>query len=562
MGKIWPVSSSNFPVRILVIALLVLASGFFLAIQSLGRNALWHDEAEVATVAKNLISWGVPTVWDGNHFLPIAHDSSFHAPGPPYLFILQTWLMFYIAAGALVLFGPSLAGVRLPFVIIGLLALYVFYRLAHFFTQNRRASVIATTLLALSVQYHLLIRQARYYSPVFLFSLLSVYFFARWSFPAADKKQSRKFLVLYGISLLGLFHSHYLSFFSIIVGLVIYFCYQYGRRRITYRPMDFMMHPFILVNIFLIVLIVPWMLFVRQGLDIPRPTFSMVLSIPYSFLELLKKINRSAPLLIFLVGAGAIIAERARFSRLQLQKYLFLLFLLFLALFIVAVTTSFQLPPSINPEFRYVLAVFPLFFLFIAYAVHFLYVRSKLVGVLLLLLLVASNIFSLPIEAVFREDYWPLPASRLSVRSYLWDYVRYELLEGYTGPVDAVVDYLRGHIRVGDKAFISSEGVSVAFSLPQLEVDNDYTFEREVGRNFTPEDLLSYRWIVFREVCPIECIFGDEWRTAESLLKQHYNSIRLPVFDYIVQNREEISYHTFRTLDYEPRVVLYEKNGG
>ncbi len=557
-----PIRSFYSHVRTALITLIVLLSVFFFTIHSLGNNALWHDEAEVATVAKNVLSFGVPTVWDGYNFLPIAHDSSFHAPNPPYLFSLQTWLMFYVAAGGLLLFGPSVTAVRLPFVLIGLLALYVFYRLVRFLTEDVRVSLIATTLLGFSVQYDLLIRQARYYSLVFFFSLLSTYFFARCCFPVDRKKWSKKYLALYLLSLLSLFHSHYLSFFSILVGFVVYFIYQYGVRRITYRPMDFMMHPFIMVNIFLIVLIVPWMLFVRQGLDIPRPTFSMVLSIPYSFLELLKKINRSAPLLIFLVGAGAIIAERARFSRLQLQKYLFLLFLLFLALFIVAVTTSFQLPPSINPEFRYVLAVFPLFFLFIAYAVHFLYVRSKLVGVLLLLLLVASNIFSLPIEAVFREDYWPLPASRLSIRSYLWDYVRYELLEGYTGPVDAVVDYLRGHIRVGDKAFISSEGVSVAFSLPQLEVDNDYTFEREVGRNFTPEDLLSYRWIVFREVCPIECIFGDEWRTAESLLKQHYNSIRLPVFDYIVQNREEISYHTFRTLDYEPRVVLYEKNGG
>lgn len=550
----------SFGSRIIILSLYL--SVLFLSFYGLGRNSLWHDESEVAVIGRNILKFGIPVVWDGHSFLPIAHDSSFHSLSPPYLFKLQTWLMFYIAGFGMWILGPTIFAVRFPFVIIGLLSIYLFYKLTKFITTSVEISVIATLLISYSVQFLILIRQARYYSLVIFFSLLATYSFVRYCFTKSHPKYN-KFLVLFFASMLGLFHSHYLSFYAMFVGYFFFFSYFYGLRRTRLKIVQFITHPFIVAFFLLILATTPWLLFVRGYFPSSPLQLRALFQVPNSFVELVKKINRQVPFLLFGLGTYYTFSLKRIRSSTRRMKYIFLLIVIFSCIFAVAVTTSLRLPPSVHAEFRYTLAVFPLFFIFVAIVIDKAIKTSKFLGSFLLLGVLFTNIFSLPIESIVKEDYWPLTSSRLAVRSYIWEYIIYELLQGYIGPVDAIVNYIQPRMRSGDAVFASSEGVSLMFALPHLQVDNDYSLQRREGRDILVNDLLRYRWIIFRDVCFIECIFRDERAlSVETILEQNYNRVELSVFDYIVQNREEIPYHNFRTVDYEPRVVIYERKEG
>ena len=126
---------------------------------------------------------------------------------------VQVFLYFWVKV-----FGDSEAALRFPFVIAGIISVYLIYLV------GKRWFSISTGLLSALVlaflQFPILYSQlARPYSPGLMFSLLNVYF---WTLLIFDFKKHRPiFLVLgYSISTVLCMYTHYFSFlFAIIIGI-------------------------------------------------------------------------------------------------------------------------------------------------------------------------------------------------------------------------------------------------------------------------------------------------------------------------------------------------------
>ena len=140
----------------LVIWALILA-GTILRLIALGHKSFWLDEIASVTIARR--PW--PTLL---HFL--WHDEGNMAL---YYVLLKPWLHF----------GHGEAAVRLLSVIAGVVSIPLMYRLGSRLLGGTAATLIATLLAALSTCAIAVSQEARAYSFLVLFGLLSTYLFVR-----------------------------------------------------------------------------------------------------------------------------------------------------------------------------------------------------------------------------------------------------------------------------------------------------------------------------------------------------------------------------------------------
>src|SRR5438445_10718984 len=105
-----------------VAGLLILAAALILP--NLEDHYLWDDEAETALLAKNILRFGVPVAWDGASLISQECGSDYDAN---YLWLQTPWLPIYLTAASLSVFGASAFAARLPFALLGLLAVPSMY---------------------------------------------------------------------------------------------------------------------------------------------------------------------------------------------------------------------------------------------------------------------------------------------------------------------------------------------------------------------------------------------------------------------------------------------------
>src|SRR5262249_2354985 len=140
-----PVSSVKDPCLYAVLAL-----GAVLIFWNLGERYLWQDEAETALLAKSILLTGLPTACDGKNVISQELSREF---GPDYLWRWSPWLQFYLAAGSFALFGPNTLSARLPFAVLGLLAIPLTYWLARRFLGCVNIARLSSLILATSVPF-------------------------------------------------------------------------------------------------------------------------------------------------------------------------------------------------------------------------------------------------------------------------------------------------------------------------------------------------------------------------------------------------------------------------
>lgn len=185
----------------------------YLAFKNLSSAHLWDDEAEVAIFGKNLLNFGKLTGWDGRNLFAFSNgttlDANMHSTQPP--------LMFFVAAASFKLFGVSTWSARLPFALIGVLSLLVFWQIikteldaaagptpaaSRIFS---RAQLYCFASLCLSTSFLLFIRNSRYYSLAIFFSLVTYYFYHR-----ALKNPGLRYAIAVGLCATALFYAHFL----------------------------------------------------------------------------------------------------------------------------------------------------------------------------------------------------------------------------------------------------------------------------------------------------------------------------------------------------------------
>jgi 4-amino-4-deoxy-L-arabinose transferase-like glycosyltransferase len=167
----------------------------------LDHTYLWDDESLVGIIASNLLKTGHLTGWDGRNLLAFRNGALLDDNLRP----INSPLDFYVAAGSMALLGKSTFAVRLPFLLAGLAALGVFWRLVRRELPTGPAGLYALALLALSPAYLLNIRQCRYYA---LAALLPVAMF--WAYRRCLDRGRLRYFLLLGVLTALLFYANYL----------------------------------------------------------------------------------------------------------------------------------------------------------------------------------------------------------------------------------------------------------------------------------------------------------------------------------------------------------------
>ena len=151
----------------------IAACVLFVAVGVLGflrldNTPFWDDEAYVGIYARNYLTTGKLTGWDGRNLASFRNggvmDQNLITVNPP--------LDCLVGALSFRLLGQSTWSGRFPFVVAGLIALGVFALIVRRdFHEHPVLSLYALAVLGLSVVFLLNIRQCRYYSLGLLFAL-------------------------------------------------------------------------------------------------------------------------------------------------------------------------------------------------------------------------------------------------------------------------------------------------------------------------------------------------------------------------------------------------------
>jgi hypothetical protein len=194
-----------------------------------------------------------------------------------------------------------------------------------------------------------------------------------------------------------------------------------------------------------------------------------------------------------------------------------------LALFIAVNITVLTLavPASF---FRYLAPVIPVLYLLVARTLMGFSAIQNAIGGVIIAILIFSN--------------------------HLPEYL-YELTHNYKGPVKGIVSYLLKYGNSGDTVAITYEDLPLKF----------YTKMRVVG-GLTGEDLseaANARWMILRKY--VICARDNAVREylVEHVPWDKYEKIVIDYPDTPFENREELSWHFFKTAQDEDRVALYRR---
>ncbi|MBU0471414.1 MAG: glycosyltransferase family 39 protein, partial [Nanoarchaeota archaeon] len=235
------------------------------------------DEAEVYLVSQSIFEGGVPRGFYKlqlyeNAYLFESNSSMYEFEPTNYyksdLVLKKGWFPYYLTA-FVSLFGKSEFLLRFPFALISVISLFFFFKLSNLLF-NKRTAFIASFFYSISPSLLFYERVVRYYSPMLLFLILSLYFYVK-----AFKDCKRKDYFLGAISLTLLFYTNILIFLSLAIVLFIYWLVMKTgfSRELIYS------------TILAFVLIVPWLLgtgflwkFVSEPGSITEPVFQSIVA--------------------------------------------------------------------------------------------------------------------------------------------------------------------------------------------------------------------------------------------------------------------------------------------
>jgi len=193
----------------------------------LGNQLFWDDEANTAFFGRNLIELGRLTAFDGTNLLGYSYGGSLgedlgrelRVPGLPAC----------IAAGGMLLFGQTTFGARIMFVLAGVLSVGLCSLWLKRHLRRRFPWWLPAIILALSPAFLLYIRNCRYYSPGVLFTLLVLVFWAPGPSPpwlTRGWPAGRRRLLRYSgaiAAILLLLTTHYLNAAALLAVLPVFF---------------------------------------------------------------------------------------------------------------------------------------------------------------------------------------------------------------------------------------------------------------------------------------------------------------------------------------------------
>jgi 4-amino-4-deoxy-L-arabinose transferase-like glycosyltransferase len=507
-----------------VLVALGVVLGAVLIFAGLSQRYLWDDEAETALLAERVLRFGVPLAWDGASLVSQECGQDFDQN---YVWRQTPWLPIYVAAASFKLFGVSTFAARLPFALLGLLAVPSMYLLARRVFNDWTTALLAAASLLFSVPFLLHVRQCRYYSLAIFASIWILYFFF------SLRERPRLAAAGLAVSLTMLLHTSQLLFFGAVAGLVLGFLVAWFDRAAL---------PWLAAGLAAsVALNFPWLL----GSDLGGKSGNLLSlnSAAIYLTSLIWYVTRieSYAFSALLLGAALVVAVAMKWTRIDLAAPETRA-CLFLVAFTVAHVVVVALVPFVF--FRYALTLLPVLALLQARIIRVIGQGSRALAaaVLLLALLIDRG------DLVF--------AGRFTIT--LYKYVD-EIIHHVPGPIEGIVTYLKDAARPGDRVFISYGDLPLRF-YTKLEVRGGQGCQSLAG--WPPPEWAIVRYFFrFRPAAPGAT--EDAGRTIQylrsELTERQYRRVDLPVIDTIWENIPEPDRLVFRIPANRPKVSLYQK---
>ena len=478
----------------------------FLFLSNLGNHYLWQDEAQTALVSKTILTHGIPLGYDGKNYFSNELGAEY---GKNYIWKWHTWLPFYATAASFLVFGINTFAARLPFALCGIATVILTYYFSKSLWKEKKVALLSSALLLLSVPFLILSRQCRYYSMATMFSLCGLYSYFNI---LEDKRYSS---IAFFISLTLLFHVNHMYYATLTATtlLHVFLC-----RRDCIKKISVPVFWSILINI-------PWIIWFSR-ISYPGLYVSNITNIAHffklisSFLgDVEKYIFPKYILLIILAIFVYGRLKKGAFRNVNINTNGIFLLSIFLCVNLIALSAT-----SPYPFFRYLAPLIPVFCIITALIIVLLTKIHYALGILFATILICLN---------------PLP-----------DYA-YEITHDYSGPVKGIAKYLCKHGRDGDTVAVTYEDLPIKF----------YTKMKVFG-GLTGEDLSgaeNAKWIIMRK----HDICSKDRAVRQYLLKNVrwslYKKIMIDYADTYFENREDPSWHNYRTVLYGAKVIIYER---
>ncbi|MBI4385185.1 MAG: glycosyltransferase family 39 protein [Nitrospinae bacterium] len=499
----------------------------------LGDNALQVDEGLDTFVSTTLLKYGLPNHSDGvNRVMDFADVYNG-------LFVYRTWFPYYLQAASIFLLGKTTLAARLPFALAGFFSVCALYLLALKLTGKKSIAFLASLFLASSVPALVLFRAARYFALPVLFSILMLYLYVG----LFDEKKWRPFPFI--LTAFLFFHSMYVE--SVSTSLGIFFHLILSRNLVSKENFKTALFSFIVIAL----ITAPWIVFIS-------PVFSRIYDY---FREASEMVDNSA---------WKYPKHLLSFS-FQLNNYVFPFLLAPILFFkpmaihgnqihlLLSCATSVILVATLHPipsQF-YIDACFPPLFILLAILIVEGIPYGPKAKTPLVLTLIATNLLHvgplLPIKplieknavwfekSIYLEGTYGTFMREAAISSLLYKYL-YEMTHPYSGPLDAVLEFLKTRGKPGETCYISNEGASLGYYTGMKLIDKN-----EISSKSRPD------WIVLRS--GNISIEGNEpprssleARLREIVRSGPYQKFVLPSPVDRVNNAYEIQIHKFRPL--------------
>jgi len=173
-----------------------------LLLWGLGDKYLWQDEAQTAVLGARMLRFGRPLAYDGLNLITvdnfaredtqtIGQRTTSAEAGVDYyvrrgdfghdtVWTFHPWGQFIVAAASLKVLGQTTIAARLPFALVSVLTLLLFYRWVTVTFHSPLMARLSSALLVLNAYWILHGRQCRYYSLSGLFLMLTLMAYTMW----------------------------------------------------------------------------------------------------------------------------------------------------------------------------------------------------------------------------------------------------------------------------------------------------------------------------------------------------------------------------------------------
>ena len=504
-----------------------LASCLLLLINLQSSGLLWQDEAETAVLARNVLNFGYPRVFDG---LNRVNPGLMSGPGQSWAY--HPWLQFYLVAASFMLFGTTTVAARLPFAVLGVVTVLLAYRLALRLVQHQLVARLTSILTLLSVPLILHSRQCRYYSLATVATLWVIYAYVR------AREGNRRAWWSLAVALVVLFNSHHGAFVPMIAALLL----DLWRQGIPRSD-----RPIALVSAAVVATFtLPW--FFVLNLMQHSGAFSLR-EIAHHIQFYVRQVNRylfpaGFLLLVWLLRGIRPVASWSSASAAQ-RASLRIVFL------VLACNLAFIATIPWQRHFRYVIHLAPLLYFVQAICLWVWLKHRRLLLAAITFLLVATDLlhYSAPyviVQAIPRFRHTVARAHGLVTPESLLAKYAYELTHEYRGPVEGIVEQLRRDARPGESLKTPYDDHGVIF-YTNLKVEDLNRFTAPTY----PDWIIPRRdWIVTSE------FFASPYFKE---IDKTYDRIVTDAPDLAWENRPDPGSHHFWTAQWAPPVVLYHK---